>query len=291
MRKYVQSLAAPVLMAIASRKSVAFATVLGAIALIGVIDYVTGVEYRVYPLYFLPLSVSAWYLGRRATLAGATVCAFVWLGSNYLAGLHYSQPSIWVFNFLTQGTSFVVVGLLIATVRHSLVREAELSRTDQLTSLLNRRAFYEAAQHVLVIAARYGHPVTIAYIDIDDFKAVNDTLGHERGDTALRDAAELLRQCIRRGDVAARLGGDEFAVLLPETGADGAFALLERLRARLADALGRIPHPITVTVGAASFAVPPDDVEELVRVADETMYAAKSDGKNRVRLRTIERTG
>jgi diguanylate cyclase (GGDEF)-like protein len=129
--------------------------------------------------------------------------------------------------------------------------------------------------------------VTLAYIDLDNFKAVNDTLGHERGDVMLRRTAELLQQSIRMGDVSARFGGDEFVVLLPETGPEGARALLERLRSLLAETFGQSPCPITVSIGAVSFAVPPQESEELVRQADAALYAAKSAGKNRLSLHVV----
>ncbi|MEO6066708.1 MAG: diguanylate cyclase [Gemmatimonadales bacterium] len=257
------------------------------IAVICAVDFLTGVEYRVFPLYFVPLSVAAWYLGRSGALAGAVLCAFSWVGSNYLAGLRFSTPAVWVINFLMQGTAFVVVGMLIATVRNALARAAELSRTDSLTSLFNSRAFYEEAQRILARGRRYGHEGTLAYIDLDNFKAVNDTLGHHGGDDVIRRTADLIRQCIRMGDVSARLGGDEFVVLLPETGPEGAQVLLERLRSLLAETFGEGPCPVTASIGAVSFTAPPRDVEELVRLADAAMYAAKSAGKNRVGLQVV----
>ncbi|MEO8681985.1 MAG: GGDEF domain-containing protein [Vicinamibacterales bacterium] len=189
-----------------------------------------------------------------------------------------------------QGVAFVVVGWLIATLRGALARATSLSRTDSLTSLLNRRAFYEVAAQVLALGRRYGHPVTLAYIDLDNFKTINDTQGHEAGDDTLRRAAELLQRSIRRGDVAARFGGDEFVVLLPETGPAGAAPLLERLRSGMAETLDQKHKPITVTIGAIAFTMAPTDVEDLVRRADAAMYAAKAAGKNRVGLSLAEST-
>lgn len=257
------------------------------IVVIGVVDYLTGVEYRVFPLYFAPLSVAAWYLGRPGTLATAALCTLSWFGSNYLGGLRYSTPAVWVVNTLMQGSSFALVGMLIVRLRSAFARVADLSRTDPLTSLFNGRAFYEEAERILALGRRYGHEVTLAYIDLDNFKVVNDTLGHHAGDDVLRRTAEVIRQCIRKGDVSARLGGDEFAVLLPETGPDGGQALLERLRSLLAETFAGSPCPVTASVGAVSFAASPRDVDELVHRADAAMYAAKSTGKNRVDLEAV----
>lgn len=193
-------------------KLLAALAALGGIAGIGVVDFYTGVEYRVFPLYFLPLSVAAWYLGHTAALAGAVLAACSWLLSNSFAGLRFA-PAVWVINVLMQGVSFAVVGSLLATLRHRIELARRLSRTDSLTSLLNTRAFYEDGRRVLANARRYGRPVTLAYVDLDNFKGVNDRLGHEGGDDVLRRITALLTQCIRETDLAARLGGDEFALL------------------------------------------------------------------------------
>lgn len=258
---------------------------LATILLIGFVDFATGVETRTYPLYFLPVSLTAWFLGRRAAALSAALCAVSWLASNYLAGLQFSSPWIWAFNVMMQGTSFMLVGQLIASLRATLAREIVHSRIDPLTLLLNRRAFYEMAQQILELGRRYRHPLTIAYIDLDNFKAVNDTRGHEHGDRMLQKAAQSLRASVRAGDVCARVGGDEFVVLLPETGAAGAQTLLERLRASIAQELGDAACPASVSIGAVSFNSPPATVEDMVRQADATMYEAKAAGKNRLNIR------
>ncbi len=265
-----------------SRKALIAVAALAGIGVVAAVDLLTGVEYRVYPLYFMPLSVAAWYLGRSGALTAAALCALAWVVSNYAAGLRFSTPSVWVVNFLMQATAFVVVGMLIAAVRKAAARADQLGRTDSLTSLGNSRAFYEEARLILELARRYRHEVTLAYIDLDNFKAVNDTLGHHGGDDVLRRTAAVIRQCIRASDVAARLGGDEFVVLLPETGQEVSGGVLERLRSQLAKAFDEGPCPVTASVGAVSFAEPPREVDELVRQADAAMYAAKAAGKNRV---------
>jgi len=256
----------------------------GGILVIGGIDYLTGVELRVTPLYFAPISLVAWYRGRADVLGAATLCAISWLGFNLLAGLRFSDAGLWVANTLVQGASFAIVGLLIATLRAALIRERGLSRTDPLTSLLNSRAFYEEATGILQLCRRKGRPVTVAYIDVDHFKAVNDRLGHRAGDDLLRSVAHLLRASIRPSDLAGRLGGDEFAVLLPEVGPEEAAVMLERVRALLANVAASNPFPVTTSIGAVTFIVAPDKLEDMVQQADTHMYAAKAMGRNRVHL-------
>jgi diguanylate cyclase (GGDEF)-like protein len=256
------------------------------IAAIGAVDYATGSEIRVYPLYYAPISFVAWHRGRWGALGAALMCALAWLGSNTLAGMQFSAPAIWIVNTSVHATSFAFVGLLISTLRGGLVRERGLSRTDPLTTLANSRGFYESAGRILARARFTGRAITLAYIDLDDFKAINDTLGHQAGDDLLRGVALRLRDAIRPGDLSARLGGDEFAVLLADVGADDAPTILERVRSSFerTDAPGGIR--VTVSIGGVTFVAAPESVERMVQRADAAMYRAKAAGKNRVSLET-----
>ncbi len=249
------------------------------IAAIGVVDFLTGIELRVLPLYYAPISLVAWRVGPGASLAAAGLCALSWVTSNFLAGLHYSRSWLWVVNTLMQAASFVIVGLLIATLKSAVSRERDLSRTDPLTGLPNTRAFYEDGARMLALCRRQGRPVTLAYVDLDDFKSVNDSRGHQGGDELLRSFAALLRETTRPSDLCARLGGDEFAVLLADADSGDASAVLERLRALLSETVA-----VTGTIGAVTFVTPPPTLQEMVSAADSQMYAAKADGKNRLRL-------
>jgi len=266
---------------------VALATLAG-IALIAVIDFRTGVEYRVFPLYFLPLSLAAWHLGQAAALTGAVVAACSWLVSNYVAGLRFTGTQVWAINFLMLLVSFALVGSLIARLRRAVDQAHLLSRTDVLTSVLNRRAFYEDARRILAHARRYRRPVALAYIDVDGFKTVNERLGHAGGDEALRRIGAVLTKCIREDDLFARLGGDEFAVLLSETSPQGALVIFERLRVLVAETVAATDVPVTVSIGAVVFVTLPTDIDDLVRRADAIMYAVKASGKDRVRLEVVD---
>jgi diguanylate cyclase (GGDEF)-like protein len=161
-------------------------------------------------------------------------------------------------------------------------REKELARTDMLTGLANRRAFYEALQAERARTARYGRPMTLVYLDLDNFKRVNDTLGHAVGDDLLACVADLLRRTLRASDTVGRLGGDEFALLLPETTAQAAEALLQKLGSVLMDTMQAKQWPVTFSMGAAAFLDNPASVEEMIRTADELMYSVKKSGKNRI---------
>jgi len=252
------------------------------VAAIGAVDYATGTELRVFPLYFTPVSLMAWRGGRRGTAVVAVLSALTWLFSNTSAGMDMGHPSVLAFNTLALGSSFLLVGLLMASLRRAQLKDRDLSRTDTLTQLLNSRGFYQQANRALEAMRRHGRPLTLAYVDLDHFKAVNDTLGHAAGDEVLQKVAEILRRSIRAVDDAARLGGDEFALLMPETTAEGAKVVLERVRAQVA-ALELPPAcRVGASIGAVVFKTAPASVEKAVHAADERMYEVKTSGKNRV---------
>jgi diguanylate cyclase (GGDEF)-like protein len=253
------------------------------VAVVAYLDFVTGIELRVFPLYFMPVLAIAMRFGRWPGLAASAVCAGVWDLSNHLAGMRGSQLAVGVVNLAVMTIAFASVALLGATQRRWLQREKALSRTDSLTGLLNGRGFYEAAAAELARSSRYRHPVTLAYFDLDDFKQVNDRFGHARGDAVLVDFARALRRWCRSTDVVGRVGGDEFVVLLPETGRDTAEAALVKLRARAQEAASQHGLVVTASVGSVSCASPPAAVEALVHDADRAMYAVKVAGKNELR--------
>ena len=256
------------------------------IALVGVIDYASGTELRVYPLYFGPVGLLAWHSGRAGALAGGLLSAFAWLVANGLAGMRFSTEALWAANTAVHGTSFVLFGLVMTALRDALAKAQHLSRTDPLTGLFNSRAFEEDAAPVLSLCRRTGRPVTLAYIDLDHFKSVNDRQGHQAGDALLRATAEALHRSLRSSDVSARLGGDEFAVLFPEAGAREAAAALERIRATLTHVVGLTG--VTVSIGAITCLRPPLSIDGLSRRADALMYAAKEAGRDRVMHEVVD---
>ena len=187
-------------------------------------------------------------------------------------------------------TARVRVGLRLQKALVDLAAKNEilekLALTDPLTGLANRRAFQEALEAELARVARHGRPAAVLLLDLDHFKAVNDTWGHAVGDEVLAGFAQILRRGCRRGDLAARIGGEEFALLLPATGLAPALAVGERIRrATEWRPLGRSAQvPVTVSVGVAStegLPAPPDTLE-LVPRADAALYRAKGEGRNRV---------
>jgi diguanylate cyclase (GGDEF)-like protein len=163
---------------------------------------------------------------------------------------------------------------------------AEQATTDPLTRLKNRRAFFENGARHLSVAHRYHTDFSIITADLDYFKRVNDTYGHQGGDEALVAVTGILLQMTRAEDTVARVGGEEFAMLLPDTNRLGAAVLAERIRSAVENerfAVVGQSIQLTVSIGVASFAVDRvDTVDQLLNIADQRLYLAKRHGRNRI---------
>ena len=180
--------------------------------------------------------------------------------------------------------SAVVLKFIVELDRaHERLRE--LSNLDHLTGAYNRKYFMERLHKEIERSNRYRSRLSVAFIDIDDFKDINDRHGHLGGDEVLKQFAQTCIAAMRQSDLFARFGGEEFAVLLPETGQDEALQFLERLRARVARLrvdLPRGPAGVTVSIGHTNLSGAASEVNSILRAADEAMYRAKRGGKNQV---------
>ncbi len=167
----------------------------------------------------------------------------------------------------------------------------QIASSDHLSGALSRRAFMEQAANEAARARRYGRPLSLAVLDIDFFKKVNDTYGHAAGDVAIKRIAEASMAAIRGSDALGRIGGEEFALLMPETTADNARLFAERLRATIEgldiDAPPKIR--VTVSIGVAQFDGDAEKIEETLARADRALYAAKHAGRNRVAVAETEK--
>jgi two-component system cell cycle response regulator len=173
----------------------------------------------------------------------------------------------------------------VAALRVSEQKFKEMSITDELTGLYNSRHFFSRLQAEIKRTDRYGHPLTLLILDLDNFKQYNDTFGHLSGDKVLAEAGNIIRNSIRSTDSAYRYGGEEFAVILPESSGQESLYIAERIRQSIeSEALSDHKKDglrVTVSIGVAQY-VPEEEISTFIKRADGKMYAAKNAGKNRI---------
>lgn len=252
--------------------------------LIGWIHLLTGWEIEFHAFYLVPVALTSWYAGTRAGIGITVLSGLDWLWMEYLIMPSGIPPWVPLLNEALRFLVLIAASLSLSRLRLALNREVELASRDPLTNLLNRRTFEERCNFEIKRALRYGHALTVVMMDLDNFKWVNDNLGHAAGDAVLQSVAQALNARLRTFDAAGRLGGDEFFLLLPHTDQAGAEHFIAQLRDTLLDTMQRHGWPITFSIGAAVYAHPKDDAAKLLAAADAQMYQAKAAGKNTLRL-------
>jgi diguanylate cyclase (GGDEF)-like protein len=168
-------------------------------------------------------------------------------------------------------------------LKSAIEKEKELSRMDFLTRVGNGRYFIELANMEINRARRNKHPLTVAYIDIDNFKMINDRSGHSTGDHLLQLVAYTIKNNIRLTDTVVRMGGDEFAILLPEAGPELAETIIRRVQKINLEMMQENGWPVTFSIGVVTFMTPPSSVDEILKRTDNLMYGAKNTGKNAIK--------
>jgi diguanylate cyclase (GGDEF)-like protein len=258
-----------------------------AIGVIGSVDYLTGYQISVSVFYLMPVAIASWYAGRREGMFVAVLACSSWFFADIAAEHPYENIAVPIWNAIVRLAFFIANALLIVALRDSLLRQHDLARTDALTGALGRRAFEERLEHDLNLARRKGSPLTIAFVDLDDFKTLNDTRGHIAGDRALCLTVQVLQGNTRRTDTVARLGGDEFALVFPETARQGAEEVVAKIMCNLREAFRQIAPELTCSIGVITFENISPELDEAVHSADTLMYQAKREGKNRVTFRVV----
>lgn len=257
------------------------------VMLLGVIDHLTGYEISFSIFYLLPVTLVSWFGKKNHAVFIAILSAATWLWADLTAGHIYSHPAIPIWNTIMRLGFFLIAIFLLAAIKKLLDREKIFARIDFLTGVFNSRAFYETASIEISRSVRFSRPFTIAYIDIDNFKQVNDTLGHRHGDNLLQSVAKTIKDSIRSIDIVSRLGGDEFAILFSETNEENAKTVLNKIQKQLLSVVKNNNWPVTFSIGAVT-CYKSCNLDELIREADNLMYSAKQSGKNRIEFKIHE---
>lgn len=254
---------------------------------IGWADFRMPSPYSLDFLYLLPVFAVTWATG---AWGGVVLAVFSAEVHGIARGLAYSGSLDALFvslDSLLIASGLAAEAFLLAAIRTGWQREKTAARTDQLTGLMNRKAFLERVEAELARSTEI--PLSLVYLDLDGFKTVNDEGGHAAGDEALRIVAGVLRTSIREADVAARLGGDEFGILMPATPFDDAAHAMKRVQAEVEDRMLSFLWPVTCSVGMVTSSGRQTSVDELIQTADVLMYDVKHSGKNSVKHAVLGR--
>ena len=232
-------------------------------------------------LYTIPVLLVTWTEGLAWGIVFA-VATTVFREAIAWVQMPSDTPMLWrVLNGVAYLAVLAVAMAGLQTLRRSQAALARMVTQDQLTNVLNARAFSERLGQELDRNRRYPRPLALMYMDLDNFKVINDTHGHQTGDAVLRLVADAMRSSVRQADIVGRLGGDEFAVLMPETDAHLADAAAKRLIAGLRNVFKGTPN-VTASIGVVSCTATDASTDDLLRRADQAMYDAKKSGKDRV---------
>lgn len=269
-------------------RSPLFWTITGvtAVGILGILDFLSGNEVTLSLFYLLPIVLVTWAVDRKTGLFLSFLSGLTLLGAEIAAGQQYSHPLFYLLNTLIRTLFYVVVVYLVTELKKSRREEQLAARTDFITGAVNARYFNELLQMEINRIRRYPHPITLVYVDVDNFKLVNDLFGHRIGDEVLRCIASELKSQLRSTDTVARMGGDEFVMLLPSTRQAEARLVVSKLYAHLIEEMKRRNWPVTFSMGVVTCEFSPYSAEQLVNMADELMYEVKNSTKNDVRFRT-----
>jgi len=283
MRRPVSLMAFLFELTVRQRRAVLLASVL-VVLLIGYVNHLAeeALNVEVEALYLAPIAAVAWACSRRCAVAFASFVAVVATASCVInQGFPPLQTTV---ELVVHAGTFVSAALIVNLLASVMNRQVHCAHFDGLTEAVNAAYFREFVQRELARASRHGHSVAVAFLDLDDFKRLNDEMGHSVGDRALQFSVALMKEQVRVTDVVGRLGGDEFGILMPETDEAEAGAVLERLRVAIKERASEKGWPISASIGAVTVSGGSGDAtpETIIKRADAVMYRVKSTSKDRV---------
>ena len=277
-----------------SRWSLAVETWIMIVFITWVLLYTGRLDSPLLHLYLLPIITSALTLGQMVTLLQVGLIAACYLFLGYSTSVTFLSI-ITAGNFATDLAPMLLVAyittMLSQDILNAMARIKLVSETDALTGALNMRAFNSIAVRECALADRYNRIFALLMIDSDNLKKVNDNHGHDAGDRLIRLIVASIKRDLRITDVTARYGGDEFVCLLPETPAEAAAEVAERIRQGIAATplvSGADSIPISVSIGVAAYPEHGENFEAVSKSADRALYASKAQGRNRVTVFTAD---
>ncbi|WP_139559027.1 GGDEF domain-containing protein [Methylotetracoccus oryzae] len=263
-----------------------------AIAMLAVtvlLDLVSGAEFTFALFYAFPVLLLASSQGIAVGILVALAVGGAWFYVDYTAGRHALASGAYVWSFFSRWVLLALLAMLTAALKSSLAQQAALARTDPLAGLLNGRAFRRAAGQEIIRSGRYQRPLTFAFLDLDNFKAVNDSFGHRCGDELLRRIGAVLAESVQRSDLVGRLGGDEFGIVSSECGPDEARAASVKVRNAVWKVCASQRAAVAVSVGVVTYTAHSmaDSVDTMIEQGDRLIYEVKSGGKDGIRYQVV----
>lgn len=249
---------------------------------VGYLDYLTDTPLTFSLFYLVPVALAAWHGGKRPGIIMGILGSLVFLMAAHVLHTDFYRLIAAVWNSAMLLAFFLLIVMLLASLRRLQDNAKNLARNDTVTTAANSRYFYEVLQNEIDRAKRYNRHFTLLYIDIDDFKRINEAYGRKEGDSALWHCVVTFGGVLRKTDTIGRLGGDEFGCLLPETGFDAAEAVIARLSAALEREMQMHKWATSFSMGVVTFASPPDKSDDAIKMADSLMGSVKKAGKNGV---------
>ena len=274
---------------VAARRQVALLVGVGLTAVVGTLDVLTDPDLSFSIFYLVPVSLVAWSTTSGLAVALSALAAVTWLLADAVAGGTYSSPLIPAWNSVSRFAVFAAFALVVARLRRSLDHERTLARTDALTGVRNVRSFHERA--AATMRHNQGAQVMFVYFDLDDFKDINDRLGHRGGDAVLRVVGDALRASVRDHDVIGRLGGDEFAILSLFGRDSDAERHAASMLVRIALVLSDLDPPVSFSAGAVWTDDPSVPLDVVIDAADDLMYEVKARGKGTFECKELALVG
>lgn len=260
----------------------AWTACISAIFLLGALRTASDADFTFGSLAILPVVVIAWIAGRKGGLLFSIFSVAIWVVADIISARQFSAQWIPWANAAARLMTYSLVALLTSQIRLQYKMEHIHATRDALTGLLNRRVFFETGVAEVKRSQYDTRSLAVIFLDLDDFKQLNDTKGHDVGDAALRATAKAMLGALPSGNCVARLGGDEFAIILPEIKYEAAVEAGRKIYASVNTSLAAFP-PVTGSIGIAWFEKVDRLFPAMVKAADELMYEVKESGKNNMR--------
>lgn len=259
-----------------------------AFALVVTADYLTSYELSLSAFYVLIILAVSWFCGIWWGGFFAFFAMFCEIQIGLLTGNPFSDAAYFYVSIGNRLFAYLLIAYLTATVRSLYEQAQSAARVDFVTGVTNSTGFYEKVAVEMARHRRSRAPFSVAYVNCDYFKIINDGLGHREGDRVLKTVAQTLEATLRRTDVVARLGGDEFALVLPHTAEAEALTVIRKVCGHLDRAMTAHDWPITFSVGVGVFPRVPADVDHIIAFCGRLMQRVKALGKNKIMHRVYD---